>query len=200
MPLKPWEGGYPLNSSDSSPQYTEWMGFHGTSLDSAQRILEENYRISTKLDDWLGSGAYFFIEGFTDPVDNAIDWAKFRSWDPEARSRKYRTYAVLKSLIRTKTHLDLDDVEDLKIFNQLRAAWLVRIRQEGYTGNRALENDCHLANFVLHKLKLDALVRREAITSRRGQMRTRIPNCRIMCLREPTRCAIKHDIVTKGSI
>lgn len=74
------------------------------------------------------------------------------------------------------------------------------MKQEGYRNATALQNDCFVANFAFEKLNLDALVRREAITSARGQLRARIPNCRIMCLKEPTRCAIQHDIVTKGSI
>ncbi|HID9299197.1 TPA: hypothetical protein ACXE5H_000716 [Enterobacter chengduensis] len=195
-----WEGGYPLNSQEDSQSYTEWTGYHGTSLSSAEEIVVNNYRISEQDRDWLGNGAYFFIAGYTDPIDSAVDWARYRSWDPEARKRKYSRYAVLRSLIRTQSHLDLDEVEDLLIFNTIRDKLAERMQREGYRNAQALENDCYVANFALDNLKLDALVRREAITSRRGQLRTRIPNCRIMCLKEPTRCAIKHDIVTKGSI
>jgi len=96
--------------------------------------------------------------------------------------------------------LDLDEVEDLIIFNKVRDSLAQRMKREGLRYAAALNNDCYVANFALKNLNLDALVRREAITSRRGQLKTRIPNCRIMCLKEPTRCAIKHDIVTKGSI
>lgn len=190
-----------MNSLEDSQSYTEWTGYHGTSLRSAEEIVVSNYRISKEDNDWLGSGTYFFIDGFTDPVNSAVQWAKYRSWDREARKHKYRNYAVLKSLIRTESHLDLDDIEDLTIFNRIRASLVSRMKREGYgRSTSALQNDCFVANFALETLKLDALVRREAITSERGQLRARIPNCRIMCLKEPTRCAIKHDIVTKGSV
>lgn len=189
-----------MNLPEDSPSYTEWTGYHGTSLSSAKAIVASNYRISEQDRDWLGHGAYFFIDGFTNPIDNAIHWARFRSWDPEARKYKYSEYAVLSSLIHTQSHLDLDVVEDLIIFNKIRDKLAQRMTQEGYRYSAALESDCYVANFALKNLNLDALVRREAITSRRGQLKTRIPNCRIMCLKEPTRCAIKNDIVTKGSI
>lgn len=189
-----------MNSQEDSQSYTEWAGYHGTSLGSAEEIVVSNYRISTADNDWLGNGTYFFIDGFTDPIKNATSWARFRSWDNQARKHKYKCYAVLRSLIRTESHLDLDDVEDLIIFNKIRDSLIQRMKREGYRNASALQNDCFVANFALEKLNLDAIVRREAITSERGQLRARIPNCRIMCLKEPTRCAIKHDIVTKGSV
>ena len=189
-----------MNSQEDSQSYTEWTGYHGTSLSSAEEIVVSSYRISKEDNDWLGSGAYFFIDGFTDPIANAEKWARFRSWDGRARKHKYYSYAVLRSLIRTETHLDLDEIEDLKMFNTIRDSLAQRMKKEGYRDATALQNDCFVANFALENLNLDALVRREAITSGRGQLRARIPNCRIMCLREPTRCAIQHDIVTKGSI
>lgn len=195
-----WEGGYPLDSQEDSQSYTEWAGYHGTSLQSAEQIMVSNYRISEADNDWLGNGAYFFISGFTDPIENAVNWARFRSWDRQARKRKYNRYAVLKSLIRTESHLDLDDIDDLIRFNKIREKLAQRMKQEGYGDASALQNDCFVANFALQNLNLDALVRRDAITTQRGQLKARIPNCRIMCLKEPTRCAIKHDIVTKGSI
>jgi hypothetical protein len=87
------EGGYPLDLQEDSQSYTEWAGYHGTSLQSAEQIVVSNYRISEADNDWLGNGAYFFIDGFADPVENAVNWARFRS-RTGTRKRK-RTIAML---------------------------------------------------------------------------------------------------------
>ena len=54
------------------------FGFHGTSVDSARKILDEQRMIpSTKEYDWLGHGIYFWED---DPV-RALEWAKGRFAD-----------------------------------------------------------------------------------------------------------------------
>lgn len=191
-----------LNSLGSAPERTNWIGFHGTSLDSAKRILVDNYRISYGCQEWLGHGAYFFISGygFTDPLENASDWAKFRAWDSAKKCYKYNDFAVLQSNLTTVVHLDLDNEQDFSIFRKVRDAWMTRIRNEGFKGKNAISNDCFLMNFAFNELRLDALVKREAINSRRDQVKTRIPNCRIMCLKDPSRCASQHSIVKRGKI
>ncbi|RLM27235.1 hypothetical protein BIY29_03160 [Brenneria alni] len=178
---------------------TEWLGFHGTSLESARGIVHGNYRISTEESEWLGHGAYFFIAGLNEPRTKAMEWAKFRSWDKTTRTRKYARYAVLQSKILTATHLDLDDPDDQRIFEAVREKCTKRMRNEGFRG-LALENDCYLANFAMSYLGLDALVRKEAIQTRVDQPKTRIPNCRIMCVKFPDRCVSEHRIIEKGKI
>lgn len=188
---------FPMDLHESSQ--TEWVGYHGTSMSAANSILKNNYNVSNKEYEWLGHGAYFFIDGLNDPTTKAAEWAKFRSWDNDARSRKYTSYAVLQSKLSTDRHLDLDDVEDLQIFEALRERCHSRMRQEGFRGS-AMENDCYLSNFAMQNLGLDALVRRECIHTRPGFFKSRIPNCRILCLKEPEKRASAHQIVKRGNV
>jgi hypothetical protein len=50
------------------------VGFHGTSIERAERILAHGFEISRNDYDWLGDGAYFFQEA---PV-RAMEWARLR--------------------------------------------------------------------------------------------------------------------------
>lgn len=61
---------------------------------------------------------------------------------------------MLKSLIRTESHLDLDDIDDLIRFNKIREKLAQRMKQEGYGDASALQNDCFVANFALQILIL----------------------------------------------
>jgi hypothetical protein len=49
-------------------------GYHGTSVEAAQRILSGRFEPSRNEYDWLGDGAYFFEDG---PL-RALDWARER--------------------------------------------------------------------------------------------------------------------------
>ena len=47
------------------------IGYHGTSIPAANRILNEGFQISENRYDWLGDGVYFFQEA----PQRAWDWA-----------------------------------------------------------------------------------------------------------------------------
>lgn len=178
-----------------------WVGFHGTSLSSARQIVGGNFKSSTSKAEWLGHGVYFFIQGLSDPHVKADGWARKRSWDTEQKRRIYNEYAVLESHLETDIHLDLDEYDDQVMFEALRAKCAEKMKDEGMDPSKfAIENDCYLANFAMDTLGLDALVRKEAILTERYQLRTRFPNCRIMCVRDPVKCIQSNRIVAKGRI
>ncbi|MGT3338122.1 hypothetical protein ACVSUB_13830 [Yersinia enterocolitica] len=186
--------------SDSGSNSNHWVGYHGTSLSSACQILSTGFRNSSGEGEWLGHGVYFFIEGHTDPFVKAIAWAKRRSILISNR-RHSSKYAVLETKIVTTAHLDLDDREDIEIFEKVREKCYERMESERFDVYApAINNDCFLGNFVMDNLGLDALVRKEAIITGSSEFRTRIPNCRIMCLRNPDKCIQEKRIAKKGTI
>jgi len=73
------------------------IGYHGTSVASAERILAEGFEISRNEYDWLGDGAYFF----QDAPARAAEWA---------RQRFGADAAVLGAEIDLDGCLDLMDV------------------------------------------------------------------------------------------
>jgi nucleotide-binding universal stress UspA family protein len=56
------------------------IGFHGTSVEAAQRILSSGFQVSRNEYDWLGDGVYFF----QDAPARALEWARKRFGDQAA--------------------------------------------------------------------------------------------------------------------
>ena len=46
-------------------------GYHGTSREKAQEIIDCGFNLSTNDYDWLGTGVYFFQPTFISPTDEA---------------------------------------------------------------------------------------------------------------------------------
>lgn len=91
-------------------KHKEYIGFHGTNINSAEKILKENrFRPSTKPDEWLGKGIYFFA----DPQD-AMWWCRAYKRLEEKDS------AILRVEIKADLIIDLlqskQDVEKFKLF------------------------------------------------------------------------------------
>ncbi|MGJ3546694.1 hypothetical protein ACR6EC_12075 [Bacillus subtilis] len=86
------------------------VGFHGTSLESAQKIITEQNFTSGDIrnDHWLGQGAYFFRE---DPEQAKI-WAKNKIKGSET--------AVIKTIVSldNNSFLNLDTRSGLNYFNR----------------------------------------------------------------------------------
>lgn len=189
---------------ESSP--TIWDGYHGTTGQSASAIMSDNYLISAGAKEWLGHGAYFFIDGFpnVNPQVKASAWAKKRTKEFIREHRKHsEIFAVIHSSVQTRMHLDLDDADDREMFTEIRQRWVARLRKERVMCSRvALENDCLLANFAMDELDLDALVSMECIlTFENGfEPTSRHPNCRIMCVRNPSECIISSKMVSSGRV
>ncbi|WP_124409322.1 hypothetical protein [Pseudomonas sp. R4-34-07] len=90
------------------------IGFHGTSSESANHIIHENFNINRGEEDWLGYGAYFFIEGISCPIKSANEWAK--------NAHENHETCILKSTIEVheRSVLDLRNIENLKRYNLVR--------------------------------------------------------------------------------
>ncbi|MDR5610419.1 MULTISPECIES: hypothetical protein [unclassified Arsenophonus] len=66
----------------------ELIGYHGTNAENEDMILSGNFRVSTKDDEWLGTGAYFFIAGISDPINDAERWAIVQAYDHNLKINK----------------------------------------------------------------------------------------------------------------
>ena len=82
------------------------VGYHGTTRRKASKIVEEKkYRLSSKSDEWLGEGVYFFKDEFW-----ACNWAKSESAKLDDEPK------VLVSSIECAANefFDLDSVDNKK--------------------------------------------------------------------------------------
>lgn len=158
-------------------------GYHGTDQTNSKSIQAENFRVGTD-DQWLGRGAYFFVEGVSceAPPADAKNWALF--W---CRGR-YLKWSVLSAEISTERLLDLTDRENLKIFNQLRQ---VTRRRFGPRVPKAYQRGSGIDTLVLEQL-----FKAGKITAAKGDFYTkfnkdtaeipsRLPNVTILCVFDP---------------
>lgn len=76
------------------------LGYHGTTQDSASSIIENNnFKKSTKKNEWLGHGVYFY------ELYEKAEW-----WASQIEKNKEKAQAIIKSniLVPEKYYLNLD--------------------------------------------------------------------------------------------
>ncbi len=131
----------------------EYIAYHGTNSKHVESIKINGFESSSSLNEWLGSGVYFFVEGFSCPIENARDWAKNTAF-----KNKYVSYSILKTLVTGDRVLDLRLEEDLKLFDSLRKHIFERYEAEKEILGKKLHPDTFLCNSVAKSMKLDILI------------------------------------------
>lgn len=185
----------------------EFEGFHGTDFDNHESILGLNFSVSAAEDDWLGTGAYFFIDGISDPLVDARNWAKLQAYDKHTRTDRYENYAVIKAIIDVNNVLRLDQQEGLIAYNVFRNYLLERMKAESIKPKvGAIRNDCEVCNHILQNSEFDAIVNFEYIKldewTRVKRYSSRIATCRIMSVKEPKASidVSKLSVVERGRV
>ncbi|QIJ48860.1 hypothetical protein [Raoultella ornithinolytica] len=168
----------------------EFVGFHGTDSNNEDSILRLNFTVSAKSDEWLGTGAYFFLDGVGDPVEHADSWARLQAYDKYSRSNSYTDYVVISAKINVNSVLNMDTDDGRNAFNLYREYIKKDLRTTGTTPSKSLiVNDCVVFNHILANAGFDAIINCEYIKldrwSRLKDYRSRIPNCRVMSIKEP---------------
>ena len=178
--------------SPSSP--VTLVGYHGCNYDHVGSIKKDNFRRSEKPTEWLGYGAYFFVEAFSDPTHNARDWAIAQAWDDGLSRYAYKKWAVLEASITSYSPFDLNSVEAKKQLPHAREVIEKRISQrmarERRTQRRKDEecSDCQIINFLADLYHYDVVIHDFYIKferARRQRTFSRLPNTRVVCVRSP---------------
>lgn len=110
---------------------TTFVGCHGTSLQSGKNIIQSKFEISKKFDEWLGDGAYFFVDGINNNIEElASKWASCQSWDNNTKSYIYNNFCVIKSTLEVDDnyYLDLTSNEGVEILDYLIDKFLEKIK------------------------------------------------------------------------
>ena len=114
------------------------IGFHGTSVERAERILGDGFQPSRNDYDWLGDGAYFF----QDSPSRAWEWA---------RERFGSGAAVLGAEIDLTDCLDLLDSEWHPVVRRAYDDLLRRLRGMGFPEPRQTRGAHRLDRAVLNE-------------------------------------------------
>jgi hypothetical protein len=177
----------------------EYIAYHGTNSENVESIKINGFKLSSELNDWLGCGIYFFVGGFSCPIENARNWAKNKAFKD-----KYPEYSILKALVSGNRILDLRVEEDLKIFDELRQHILNRYEEEKKISGKKLHPDTFLCNSVAKSMKLDMLIQNFYIKTKFQRVKvidSRIPNTTVLCAKESANIELVNiEEIEKGVI
>jgi hypothetical protein len=177
--------------------------YHGTSEQGAVGILKDGYNESSKEDEWLGHGVYFFVDGVSDPFANAQEWARAQAY--EDGRYKYERYAVLKSEISLDEDkiLDITSTEGLKAFNEAKERLFHKIEKNFRTAFKKPDtHNCILFNYMLHFAEVHAVKHNlyiKTIRERKLKLRLNVPNTTVLCVRKENLVA-KSEVLCKGAV
>jgi hypothetical protein len=133
---------------DSILDPIELVGYHGTNIEPAQRILDTGFIYSRNSYDWLGKGVYFW----QDAPYRAWDWAR------EYCEKKGGDPAVIRSLVKIRR----DEFMDLLDYSQDPnwANHLSRTHQylQEHTNSVLPPNKIEIGYHALDRLVVDTLI------------------------------------------
>ncbi len=180
-------------------------GHHGTSLESAKKILGSNCELSFGDDEWLGDGVYFFVTGISSRTSELAEkWAIAQAWDNEKKLLKYKEYCVMQSHIEVdeSEFLDLTVEEGVEILSYLVERYKEKIDSSGRKlkpvdgllinlarGEGVLPLEVVKGNFYI-KFAKERIVRIDLRTS----------NCTICTVYSPSKNIVSNSIIKTGYI
>jgi hypothetical protein len=165
----------------------EYIAYHGTNNDNVEPIRENGFNLSSAYNDWLGDGAYFFIEGISCPIKNARFWAINNAWDKKNKYYTYQYYAVLKAKISGERIFDLRNESTLVEFNRLRTKLLEKYENEKKSFKTKIDPDTYLFNNITELLKIDIIIHNLYIKTKQhriNKIQSRIPNATVLCAKK----------------
>ena len=135
-----------------SGNFTEIIGYHGTSLENGQNICASKTFKCSDRDNYLGSGVYFFIEGLKEPRECAKDWAVVRA-DKGFRPKAYDDGVILECTLHVPDEnlIDFRKIEYLQLFNQVKAVIRGKLPEEKCT-------DADIFEYMTSKLNVLAYI------------------------------------------
>ena len=159
---------------------TQITGYHGTAYDNVGAIRARGFKRSTKSYEWLGYGVYFFIEGISDPIEAAREWATLHS--VRGGVKRYRQYAIISAEISPHELVDLTKREQLGEFNRLRDKIIERY-SENFSRKPPVEHDRLVFNFAREELGCDAVIANLYIQNNQQSsmgIDSRVPNTTVL--------------------
>lgn len=185
----------------------EFLGYHGTDHALIDKIDKEGFIPSTGDEEWLGSGVYFYVNGICDnPQDQAKSWGILQAWDKESKKCKYNLYAVIKAVISVDqdNFLDLNTSKGQELFNYIKRCCIAKLRKNKRKLNYV---DGIIINFAHDKMpelgievvKCDMFIKLTK-EDRVHHFNSRIPNCSICAVYEPSNNIKKVELIEFGKV
>ncbi len=165
----------------------KFICYHGTTLSAMSSIINNGFKSSQSNEDWLGHGVYFFTDGISDPLKNAIEWSKNR----------HDGTCVIKAKIKVDDSeiLDLRTNNGLNIYNSHRDSIIdnyyneLAKRRDITIKKRkdARVDDCIIMSFLQKSLKYKVIIHNVYIKNhhqRKLALESNYPNSTVLCTNE----------------
>ena len=183
-------------------------GYHGTDIAHLRSIIENNFKPSLGDTHWLGTGAYFFVEGYPDSIsseDAAAKWAEAEAWDNKEKRYRYKNCCAVEVLIDVgdDNFLDLTTKEGMDIFNYHKQEFVTSLRKINLkfkkTPTSPIFRDGELINIMRSKygIRIDAVKAYFYFKYKEERIFNedfRLPNCTVVSVFEPQRNIDKSNI------
>ncbi|MGQ1947576.1 hypothetical protein ACT3CD_10820 [Geofilum sp. OHC36d9] len=183
----------------------QFIGYHGTSVASARKIIDNNYELSVGNDEWLGSGVYFFIKGISSkPDEQAKKWAIVQAWNNFEKKYTYNHFSVLRSALKVEDDnlLDLTSEDGIVVLEYLTKAFERAIKKSG-------KNIIYLDGLLINLARNEGILPVDVVKGnfyikfareRKKQIRLRTPNCTICTVYDPIKNIEGTKIVKIGDV
>jgi hypothetical protein len=129
------------------PENIRVYGYHGTSAEAAEVIIQQGFNVSSNDYDWLGTGVYFFQD------------APVRAWE-WANQQHPTNPAVICSIIRLENCIDLLDINWFPLIRNLYNSFVEEYRQtnrplprQNPERSKAHRLDCAYFNYIVDILQ-----------------------------------------------
>ncbi|MDI6634814.1 MULTISPECIES: hypothetical protein [Pantoea] len=167
----------------------EFVCYHGTTKDAALSIISDGFRLSSSNEDWLGNGVYFFINGISNPLEKAKEWARNSNVDDElcvikakvkldeSQLLDLRSTDGLKEYNEQKDHIIKEHYFDLLVRRDLKIKKRKDIRLDDCIIMRMLMNRMNY-RCVIHNVYIKDKLQRELA------LESSYPNSTVLCVNE----------------
>ncbi|BEI23104.1 hypothetical protein [Vibrio fluvialis] len=167
----------------SSSQQTI-IGYHGTDSAVVSAIQQNNFKPSVGHTEWLGHGVYFFVDGISEPISEACEWAKNQAY--KNGDYLYQDFSVLEAKVACSKALDTTTISGLKAYNQLRKK-IISTHDKLFVYNRnTLCDDRVMWNLIADFMELQVVIHNLYIkdkVQRKKKINSNVPNCTVMCVK-----------------
>lgn len=159
-------------------------GYHGSSEEQAVSIVESGtLNPSLGSHHWYGEGSYFFVQGISDPADNARNWSIAQAWCNKLKMNKYERCGVLLAHVTSRADrvVDLRDQRFAELFQKCREKVLQGLTASG----KRKYSDSMVFGYIRTKIGADIFIGNQYIKfkeQRKFGFNSQIPNVSMMCV------------------
>lgn len=180
--------------------------YHGTSLEYGINILRSKYyKFSSGKTEWLGKGAYFFIDDsnmYSKAIENAQKWS--------LNIRGFSNHCVLESTlnIQEDKYMDLDDKEWKWFFHEARKEVIKDIINRGLKVrvDKTSELECYVIDEIcdnsdIHAVSQEKFINFDPEYEGKKIASSFIPNCKMLCVKNRSVIELKSiKIIEEGKV